>query len=509
MQLMRKTASGVFWSVVANSSTQLANLLVFVLLARQLPLDELGVVIFALLISNFFMIFVKEGVGDYLVQRPDWDETDVSTAWWIVTLGGLVLTLFCAFVVAPVFGLFYGETIVVYIQALSPTIALGALSVPSFAKARREFKFRLTAGRSFINGVLTAIVALVLALFEMGAWALIVSRLVGALGATALICLAEPVNPRLIFSGERARAILRYCHPILSSRIVGFLSFKAADIFLIALAGPAPLAIYRVGTRIWEAVTTLLVHPMMTVAISTFSRVPAERLGSTFSRMTMVMVAVCLPIYIGLAALGGPLTVLMFGEAWRDSGTVMTILCLAATPQLIRSLIPSALKSLDNTAPFFRFVTVDALSSTFWAAVSAPFGPIALAVGVFIDPHSTLVLNRKTIEKSLGIRLLDIVSSVMPFVMCSAIMFAAVIGALFWLDQSLLPVAQLAMAIPLGVVVYLLALRLFARSPTLALIDELAPMVPGRLMFALKGARWVFGGRQVEAGGQGPGPRDS
>src|SRR5690606_23386636 len=109
-----------------------------------------------------------------------------------------------------------------------------------------------------------------------------------------LICLAEPVRPRLQLSLQHAKEIARYCHPIFSSRSVGFFALKASDIFLIALLGPASLAVYRVGTRIWEAITTLLVHPMMTVAVSTFARVAPERLGTTFTRMTTFLVAVCL-----------------------------------------------------------------------------------------------------------------------------------------------------------------------------------------------------------------------
>jgi O-antigen/teichoic acid export membrane protein len=504
MQLLTKTASSVFWNIVANSSTQLANLLVFVLLARQLPLDDLGSVVFALLVANFFMIFVKEGISDFLVQRPDWDMDAVSTVYWIAVLGGLFLTLVCAFVVAPLFGLIYGDNLAVYLQALSPTIFLGAISIPSLAKARREFKFRLTAGRNFINGIITALVALVLAFMDMGAWSLILSRNVGALGAAALIMLAEPVRPRWTLVGGQAKALTAYTLPILSSRIAGFFAFKAADIFLMALLGPAPLAIYRVGTRIWDAITTLLVHPLVTVSISTFSRVAADRLGETFSRMTTVLIALCLPVYLGAAAIGTTVTVLLFGSNWRESGLVMSILCMAATPQLIRALVPAALKSLENTRPFSRFVAIDAVSSIAWAAVSAPFGPIALAVGVFFDPHSSLLLNRKVIERSLAISLTALVMKLVPFVASAAVMFAGAAAASAWLSGRVEPIVELGIVVPIGIVLYLAALRVIAADPTRRMVAELTPLVPSKLHFVLRMVRWFYGGQK--SGTDGPNP---
>jgi O-antigen/teichoic acid export membrane protein len=494
MTLARKTTFGIAWNTLANSSTQLANLLVFVLLARQLPLDEFGLVIFALLVTNFFLIYVKEGVADFLIQRPDWEHGLVSSAFWISTGGGVVLTLLCAFVIAPICGLFYGDTIVLYIQVLSPTLFLGAISTVSFAKARREFNFRLTAGRNVINGVLTAMVALGLALFELGAWSLIISRLVGAFGAALLICLAEPVWPRLKLSIQDAKKIARYCHPIFSSRSIGFFALKAADVFLIVLLGPAPLAIYRVGTRIWEAITTLLVHPIMTVAVSTFARVAPDRLGATFTRMTTILVAICLPIYVGAAAIGGTLTVVVFGRDWHESGLVMTILCLGAAPQLIRALLPAALKSLNSTGPFFRFVMVDASTSIVWSAITAGFGPVALAIGMFIAPHFAVGLNRRALEDELGVRLNVLIAAVAPFIVSSVIMFAGVVGFAALVSDALAPIAELALSVLLGIILYFGSLRVVARGPSLNLVEEFAPMVPTRLQGLLETARWAFGG---------------
>lgn len=492
MSLKSRTTSGIFWFIVANSSTQFANFLVFVLLARDLPLEVFGLVMFALLVCNYFLIFVKEGVSDYLVQHPEWNPDAVSSAFWLMAIGGLALTAVCAFVVAPILGTVVDPLVTTYLQVLSPTIFIGALSAVNFAKARREFKFKLTAGRSFFTGVVTAVVALVLAFFQFGAWSLIISRLVGAFGATVLLLLAEPVKPRMRVSLAEVKAIASYCHPIFSSRSVGFLAFKAADLFLIALLGPAALAIYRVGTRIWEAITVLLVHPIMTVAMSTFSRVPRSRLGETFIRMTAALAAIFLPIYFGAAAIGTNLTVVVFGEAWRESGMIMTLLCLAATPQLVRALVPAALKAINATPQFFRFSSIEAGSSIFWSALTAPFGPVVLAVGTFIDPHLAILLNRKTLKTEVGVPIGKLTSAIAPFFVSALTMFAGVVALQHWLSHDYDPLALLALSVVSGAGLYLATLLVFARSVSRQLIADTASLIPARLSFALNMANWAF-----------------
>ena len=498
MSIKAKTSSGIFWNILANSSIQLANLLVFVLLARQLSLNEFGVVMLAVLVVNFFTIFVKEGVVEYLVQRDTVDDVFLSTAFWLTLGGGLLLTVAIAGVVAPIMGAIFGWQLTAYLQALSPVILFGATSVVQLALVRREFKFRVTAMRNFLNGVITALVALALAALGFGAWALILSRVVGALGAAVLLWIAEHFSLRLVFSAAASREILTFSAPIVGSRLMSYLATKVAELLLAFFLGPASLAIYRVGGRIVEALNALLLHPIISVALTSFSRVKRERLGAAFTRLCAVLFAFALPIYYGAGAIAPDVMHVFFGAKWADSALVMTLLCLSAGAQMLRTIIPAALKAADATRLLYNFSFVEVLSGMFWSLVTVAFGPAAVALGALIDPHGSLLVNRNILRGVLSLRLVDVLGTVWAYVVAALIMVVGVQIFVFFIATNMQPIARLFASIALGGVLYCGSLLVIGRPALRSLVFEVGPLVPRRLQPIVALAERLLGAATVK-----------
>jgi len=459
---------------------------VFVLLARQMSLDQFGVVMLAVLIINFFTIFVKEGVQDYMVQSARWDESFISTGFWFMLVGGALLTAFIALVFAPIAGHLYGAALTPYLQALSPTIFLGAASTTNAASARREFRFRITAFRNFVNGAISGVVALILFFMGFGPWALILSRVAAALGAALLLWVAEPVPTKLRFSRTDFHGLVRFSAPILSSRVLSYFALKISELLLAFVAGPAALAVFRVGGRINEALSSLLVHPIVVVALSTFARVPREKAGGAFVRLSTALLAATLPIYYGGAAIANDFVVIFFGEKWREAGPVMSFILLAAAAMLLRSLVPAALKAAESTSSLYRFSAVEILSGLFWSSITVHFGPVAVAAGAMVDPHGSLFINRDILRAALGVRLLDLFKAVSPYVLSGLGMFALVKMFEMTVAAGWQPWPRMLVSVAIGGLVYPALLMAFWRPTLHRLIEEVEPLVPHR-------ARPLFG----------------
>lgn len=467
--------------MLANSSTQLASLVVFVLLARQMSLADFGVVMLAVLFNNFFLLLVKEGVQDYLVQSRRWDAEFVSTAFWFMLAWGVVLTLFVAFVFAPLAGLIYGQQLTIYTQALAPTLLMGAASTTSAASARREFRFRVTAFRNFLNGAVSGIVALVLFALGFGPWSLIWSRVAAALGAALLLWIAEPIPVTRAFSRGDMSGIVKFSAPILSSRVLSYFALKVSELLLAFVIGPAGLAVFRVGGRINESLSALFVHPIVIVALSTFAKVDKERAGQAFIRLSTALIAFSVPVYYGGAAIANDFVDIFFGEKWHESGPIMSFILLAATPMLLRATVPAALKAADSTTDLYRFSVVEILSGMFWSAVTVHFGPTAVAFGAMVDPHGSLFINRDVLRRSLGIRLLDVAKAIAPYTMAGLIMFAVVKIFEMTVAASWGEWPRLLCSVAIGGIIYPGLLLTVWRHTLATLLIELEPLAPQRV----------------------------
>src|SRR5262249_12864460 len=154
--------------------------LVLVVLGRLLAPADFGLVALASLFITFVGIFVEQGFGKALIQRPQLEKQHVDTAFW--TALGVAVALTALTMAAA--GL--GER-VVNLPGLAPVLrwlALGlvinALSSTPAALLERSFGFKTLAIRRLASTIAGAAAAVSVALAGGGVWSLVAQVLVGA-----------------------------------------------------------------------------------------------------------------------------------------------------------------------------------------------------------------------------------------------------------------------------------------------------------------------------------------
>lgn len=485
MSLKKRTFAGVGWNTAANAANQLTALLVFIILARQLSLADFGAVMLAVLVVNLLMVVIKEGVAEHIVQTSDFDRPYLVTAFWVITGIGLALTLLAAFAIAPLMGLAYGASSAHYLMALSTTLVVSAIGIPNGSVLRRDFNFRTAAFRTFAVGAVTGIIGVILAFAGFGAWALIWSRILAAGGSTLILMVAAPVPHWGGFSWATAGTILRYATPVTLSRLVSYASGKAVELILPVVLGTAALAVFRVGTRLVEALSSLLLLPIVTVSLSTYAQ-SKDRIAEVFLRSAVGLLGLLIPIYIGIAAVSMDLTTLLFGDKWHQSAWVMSIMCFVVAASVIRMLMVSALKAVGEAGAVFRVSLVDAATSLLCAVATAPFGPIASGVGVFFSAHLALLVNRSPLEKQLGVPVAEVARRIAPFCISAIVMFAAVQVFTWFIAPGWPLVLRLACSIVGGALIYVALMLLAFRNTSAGFLDEFASLMPQRLKPLIK-----------------------
>ncbi|MBW6426038.1 oligosaccharide flippase family protein [Rhizobium sp. XQZ8] len=482
MSLQIKTIAGIFWLSAANFSNQILSLIVFIILARQLSLEEFGFAMLAILVINVFSMLFKDGIVDFLIREDEENLDDVakSTAFWLSLVYGFALVLILNVVVCPLVESIYGGPVDAYILAMSPTILIGCGTILNFAIIRRNYAFKVAATRNAASGLLTGVVAIMLALNGWGAWALIYSRVLGIMGAALVLVIQQPFVPKILFSFSYARQITVYSAPLVLARLVTYLSSRAPEMALATLGGPASLAVYRVGARIVEVLNSLLVDPIANVLLTTLSKLGNAGAVANCAKITAALTLVVAPAFYGVAAISLPLTSILYGEKWQESGPVMMLLCFQIIPVTIRIVLVMVFKTHRATRRLWDLALVELVISALLIGSAANFGEDYVAGAVVLQAVVMAWLHFYLRPPSIELSVSEMSKELAAPATCATAMFGIVVSVMYALGHVNVWL-QLALGVFLGIIAYLLLLLFVFPAWTFDAVKEVREVAPNRM----------------------------
>ena len=145
---------------------------------------------------------------------------------------------------------------------LAIPVVLSGAGNTHMALRLREFGHKTLAYRSVLAGLLGGICAVVAALLGAGIWALVLQRVVREIVCTALAWSSYRWRPGIAFDFAEARRYLKNGIDLGLAQVVTLLSFRAQDLGIARVLGPATLSSYRVAWRCAELIGPQVVGPL-------------------------------------------------------------------------------------------------------------------------------------------------------------------------------------------------------------------------------------------------------
>ena len=148
MTIRKRLNVGLAWMFAGNWAEQVFNFAVFVILARLLGADEIGLAAMAVAFVLFAEFLVYETLTEVLIQRKTVDPGHLDAVFWSLAAVSTFLVLLI-FVLAEPIASVYGEPQVAdFLRWLSATILFVGLSGVPVALLRRKIKFGVLAMRA-------------------------------------------------------------------------------------------------------------------------------------------------------------------------------------------------------------------------------------------------------------------------------------------------------------------------------------------------------------------------
>lgn len=467
MNLRKKAAKGVFWSIIHTYGRAAVSTVTFIILARLLPPEAFGLVALAAIFTAFIEIFIDSGFSAAIVQRPNLEQEHLDTAFWTSVIAGIVFTI-VGVALSGVIASFYNEPELAPILIwLSFSFVLIALSSTQLAILQRRLAFKNLAARSLIATVVGGIVGVGMAILGFGVWSLVGQELARSLAAVIVLWRASRWRPRLDFSLKHFKDLIGFGVSMVGNKTLLFFNRRTDDFLIGYFLGPTMLGYYTIGYRLLLVVIRLVTGITNAVAFPTFSRIQhqPERMRRAFYKVTHYTSLLAIPAFIGMALLAPDLVQAFFGEQWAPSIPVMQILALIGILQSLQFFNGSLMKAAGKPSWYFGTMFLTSVCTVIGFLIAVRWGIVAIAASFVISSYLVAPFSFIAIRKLIQIDLRAYLRQFVAPLSASLSMIAVLLGFKYLLkDLGLNLYLELFILIMAGGLTYLVVIGLTARE---------------------------------------------
>ncbi|GAB3753592.1 lipopolysaccharide biosynthesis protein [Lysobacter olei] len=340
-------------------------------------------------------VLMDGGFSAALIQRREINETDKSTVFWFNLAIGIALAMLLYFA-APAIAAFYDTPALASLaRGMSPLFILSSLGVIHSAVLTRQLDFRTQAKAGVVAACLSGIVAVILGLRGVGAWALAAQALVMASAMSAMLWVLHPWRPSWVFSGASFRKLFGFGGFHLGSSLMEAAYSRFYTLLIGHAFGPRELGIYANAENTRQLPGNFLGNLVARVALPMFAEAACNpqllRRGVQLSLRGAMLINA--PLMLGVAALAEPVTVLLFGKKWLPAADILLILCVAGLIYPVHMINLHALMAQGHASLMFRLELTKKVLGVILILVGASYGLMGVAWSQVVFSLSAMSIN--------------------------------------------------------------------------------------------------------------------
>ena len=452
--LKTATARGTVWSMAERISSQLVTFVVIVVMSRILSQTDYGLVGMLVIFTDIAQTLVDSGVTQALIRKQDRTPKDCSTAFYFNVCLSLVL-YGVMYLCAPLIAEFYNQeelTRLTRVLSLSFVINAFMMVQQALMTARLDFKTQTIA--SLTAAVISGGAGIWMAYHGMGVWAIVYYQLLKSGLNCMMLWILSEWRPVLAFSFPALKYFFNFGSKLTAAALMQTI-YK--DMYL-ALIGkfykPAAVGYYTRAHQFGALPSFNVSAILQRVTYPAMCRVQddEERLKDMFGKFLRVITFMVFPMMAGLAVLATPVTVLLVGEKWAFSGTLLSILCLSMMWMPIDFLNLSLLQVRGRTDCFLKCEIWKKVIGVTLLVVTLPFGLVVMCWGQLVRALADFAIDTYYTHKFIGMGVLRQWRMILPSIVYSAVMAVCVWLSVNWIATVWL---QVVVGLICGVAVFI------------------------------------------------------
>lgn len=367
---------GLAYTLSRSIVARLLSLVTFVVLSRLLTPEDYGLVALAQVFVVLCSMLAASGYAQTLVQRPEVDQLDLDTVFWVALVFSTVLASAVALAAPHIAALFDEPDLSPVLQVLSLTLIFIGLGATHQAVLQRRLDFRATAKAGVVSNLVATAVGIGFAFAGFGVWALVVQTVLAWAVMAFMFSRASSYRPSMQFASERFWPVFTESRRYLGTALLTFSNQRVADIMIGAALGATLLGIYTVAFRMLAVLIEILSMTLRRVAFPIFSRLQGddERLVRGYSSAMRMALTLSVPAF-ALSMIAAPEVIrIAFGPKWVAAIPIMQVLCLFGACYCVQQLNVAVLQAVGQVKTVLRLEFIGLVLQIATVMIALPYG---------------------------------------------------------------------------------------------------------------------------------------
>jgi PST family polysaccharide transporter len=401
----------VGWLGGAELVNRIFRLGTTVTLARMFSSQDYGLAAIIYTVYEFALVFtLKYGIDVKIIQADERDvKTLCNTSYWLnwILCGWLfIIQCIAAYPIAHFYGnqqLFWPICTVAFSYLMSP------LFIVNSALIQRENRLKIIAFCNALQGIISNVVTVILAILGMGIWAVVLP-----------IVLTNPLwiiisyknhkwRPPKSFQLERWQEIVNFAKNLLAVDMLSKLRANLDYLIVGHFLGIEALGVYYFAFNAGLGISLNVMNSFMSALFPHLCAVRDnfQQFKSRFFNSLKMLALIFIPLITMQSILAPFYVPIIFGEKWVSSIPVLIIICLSAIPHAFWWAFSLVLNAMDKshvslyldvifTIIFVGVILLSVQGGILWVAVAVLISKV-LALPVFM-PFLKKYLTKNSLQ---------------------------------------------------------------------------------------------------------------
>ena len=459
-ELRQQTKTGILWSAIQRFSTQGIQFLTTLIMARILTPAEYGTIGMLSIFLAVSSVFVDSGFVNALTRKQNRTHEDICTVFFFnISISCFFYALL--FFSAPYISDFYNMPELLFIlRVLGLTLIINSFAAVQATLLTIQIDFKNQTKISIIALLLSATIGITCAYKGFSYWALVIQNIVSCLISTILYWYFSKWRPTLTFSIKSFKEMFNFGSKLLLSSLIDSIYNNIYSLVIGKCFSASTLGNYSRADSYANFPSNSLTGVIQRVTYPVLCKMQedGDDLAQTYRKFLRISAFFIFPLMMALSALSYPFIILLIGEQWSISASMLQILCFSLMWYPIHVINLNLLFVKGRSDLSLRLEIIKKVLGISILAIAIPMGIMALCYSRIVMSILALIINTYYTGKLINLGFLKQIKDLMPTTTISISMFALII-ALNNLNPNLY--AQTAIGITIGGSYYVLMSYLF------------------------------------------------
>lgn len=395
MNLSKKTGIGILWNFSEQLIRRGIGLVTTLLLAYFLTPNAYGLMAMIAVFIAIASSLMESGFRQALIRLKEVTQDDLNTAFYSnLVLGALAYLLL--YFSAPHIAIFYNEPqLINLIQVLGLVILINSFEVTQVAIFHRQMNFKAQLMIGLPAALISACMAIGLAYWGVGVWALVAQMLISALITVILLWWISEWRPTKSFSLSSFCSMYNFSYKLFLSSLLDTVFRNLYIIVIAKLFSTSIAGLYFFAEKIRELILNQLVSAIQNVTYPALASIQDDnvRLKAGYRKVISITTFLLFPTLTLLAALAQPLFSLLFPEKWWPAVPYFQLLCLAGLLYPLHSINLNILKVKGRSDLFLYLEILKKFMLVVILFISYRYGVIGILIGQIISSVLSYIPN--------------------------------------------------------------------------------------------------------------------